>query len=413
MDLLKITKEMFSTKEAPPKPLNGTEEKQEKTNYQDYGFHQAYLLGGSLPGLRVCLAKIYYEYKERIKDDDKRQEELKRPIRIKLEEHRGDIARWENKVKQVREEKIPSLYQKIEYMREEKAHIRKNPQEITGDPTSKPSFYIGCFILFFLTVYLFIFYSSASYSTFFKEFSMNEIGIANSIFDAQAIQKSLRDGIAELLLILTIPFVFLGLGYLIHKFQELKGLFRFVKIGTLIMVTFCFDSILAYEITEKIYNINRENSFNSLPDFSIRLALADIKFWLIIFAGFVVYIIWGFVFDFVLGAFGKIDKVKVALKDKERQIEDSTKQVNELTVEIDKMNHHIDDSKTQIKKLNEALNSVIIPQEFEQIAFGFMSGWLAWMKANGKIHEELETAGAVVQEFVSVAIYNYPKIKTE
>lgn len=413
MGLLNISRGLFAVKDTPPAPATENKpepKKDEKINYQDYGLHQAYLLGGSPAGLKVCLQKVYFDFKEKVKLNVEQQEELKRPARIKLEEHKGNIEQWENKIRNTKEEIIPRLKQRIESLKEEKAHIRKNPKEIIGDATGKPSFFIGSIILLFLTVYLFIFYSSASYSAFFKQFSLNEIGVANSIFDAQAISKALNDGITELMLILTIPFVFLGLGYLIHKIQEEKGYKKFLKIGVLVIVTFIFDGILAYEITEKIYNIKKENDFGNIPDFSISLAVTSVNFWLIIFAGFIVYLIWGFVFDFVLDAFGKLDKVKLALEEKDRQIQEADKQVVELSAEVDKMNHDIDDSKTQIKKLNETLNSVIIPREFEQDAFSFMTGWLTWMKGNGKTHTELDGAESIVQEFVSVAIYNYPKI---
>jgi len=407
MGILKITKGLFAVNEPPPAPPVKKEE--EKISYQEYGHHQAYALGGSIPGLRVCLQKLYFNFKERTKNNHERQEELKKPIRITVEEHKGHIDRWENKIKKLREEDIPVIKQRIETLKEEKAHIRKNPQEVIGDLTGKPSFYIGAIILVFLTLYLFVFYSSASYSAFFKKFLPNEIGVANSIFDAQAISKALKDGLAELLLILTIPFVFLGLGYLIHKMQELKGFMKFVKIATLVLVTFIFDGILAYHITEAIYEVKRENNFNNLRDFSISMAMQSVNFWLIIFSGFIVYLIWGFVFDFVLEAFGKIDKVKVALNEKDRQIDESLKRLNELTLDIDNMSHQIDISKTQIKKLNETLISVIIEPEFEQDVFNFMAGWLAWMKGSGKNHTELESAESAVQEFVNVAIYNYPK----
>lgn len=410
MGLIKLTKELFAIKETPPPPIEAKEEKREKISYQEYGLHQASMLGGSVPGLRVCLQKVYFDFKDRIKDDHVKQEELKRPARVKLEEHRGNIEQWENKIIKIKEEGIPRLNQRIELHKSEIAHIRKNPQEIIGDQAGKPSFYIGSIILVFLTLYLFVFYSSASYSAFFKQFSLNEIGVANSIFDAQAISKAVNDGVMELILILTIPFVFLGLGYLIHKFQEEKGYKKYAKIAMLITVTFIFDGILAFEITEKIYNIKKDNSFNSMPDYSIPLALSAINFWLIIFAGFIVYLIWGFVFDFVLDAFNKIDKVKVAIKEKEQLIEDAEIQIAKLVEEVDKMSHEIDHAKTEIKKLNETLHSVIIPREFELEAYSFMAGWLAWMKGNGKPHTELETAESIVQEFVSVAIYNYPKI---
>lgn len=410
MSLLKITKGLFAVKDTPPAPPP-VQKAEEKITPQDYGHHQAYLLGGSVPGLRVCLQKVYFNFKERIKDDHEKQEEYKRPARIALEEQKENVARWENKIRQLREENIPATKQKIETLKEEQSHIRKNPQEIIGDVTGKASFYIGAIILLFLTLYLFSFYSSASYSAFFKEFSLNQIGVANSIFDAQALSKAVKDGVMELVLILTIPFVFLGLGYLIHKLQEEKGWKKFPKIATLVLVTFIFDAILAYEITEKIYNIKKENSFGDVPEYSVSMALHSINFWLIIFAGFIVYLIWGFVFDFVLEAFGKLDRVKVALKEKGKQIEDARKQVDEMHAEIDKMGHQIDYAKSKIKGLIETVNSVIIPREFEQEVFSFMSGWLAWMKGSGKTHEEQEAAGVIVQDFVQVAIYNYPLIK--
>jgi hypothetical protein len=409
MSLLTITKDLFAVKEkeTPPAPPVGVDE---KVSYQDYGFHQAYLLGGSMPGLRVCLQKLYFDFKERMKDDQEKQEELKRPIRVKLEEHKGDIDRWENKIRRIQEEDLPRSKQKIEVLKEEKSYIRKNPHEIIEDMAGKPSFYIGSIILSFLTIYLVVFYSSASYSAFFKEFSLSNIGVANAIFDAQALSKAINDGVMELVLILTIPFVFLGLGYLIHKMQEEKGYMKYMKIAAFILVTFIFDVILAYDISEKIYNIKQLSIFNNLPDYSIPLAVQSINFWLIIFAGFIVYLIWGFVFDFVLEAFGKLDKVKVTLNEKEQQIRDAIKCSNELNTDIEKMNHQIDDAKTQIKKLYETINSVIISREFEQVAFSFMSGWLAWLKGNGKPSAELIEAESIVQEFVSVAIYNYPKI---
>ncbi len=410
MSLLKITKGLFAVKDPEPALPAPVKEVEKKASFQDDGHHQAYLLGGSTAGLRVCLQKVYFNFKERIKEDTDKQEELKRPARIALEEQKGNIERWENRIRELREEHIPAIKRKIEVLKEEKSNIRKNPQEIIGDVTGKASFYIGTIILLFLTLYLFTFYSSASYSAFFKEFTLNQIGVANSIFDAQALSKAVKDGVMELVLILTIPFVFLGLGYLIHKLQESKGLMKFVKIATLVVVTFIFDAILAYEITEKIYNIKKENSFGDVPEYSIGTALSSINFWLIIFAGFIVYLIWGFVFDFVLEAFGKIDKVKVAIKEKDRQIEDANKQVEEYGLDIDKMRHQIDYAKTKVKTLNETINSVIIPREFEQEVYSFMAGWLAWMKGSGKQHEELEAAGEIVHEFVRVAIYNYPLI---
>jgi F0F1-type ATP synthase membrane subunit b/b' len=415
MDLSQIKKGLFSVKQPTEKKeeITPTETTgKEKITYTDYGFLQASRLGGTTPGLRTCLHKIYNDFKQEIKDDVAEQDKLKKPYKVKIEDYKGDNERLEKKIEKVKSDYLARAIKKIETLKEELSHIKKNPQEVTGDDAGKASFFIGGIILLFLTVYLFIFYSSASYSAFFKEFSLNEIGVANSIFDAQALSKAFKDGVTELALILTIPFVFLGLGYLIHKFQEQKDYKKYIKIAMLIFITFIFDSILAYEITEKIYNIKKENSFNDIPDYTVSMAFQSVNFWLIIFAGFIVYVIWGFVFDFVMESYAKMDKVKVAIQEKEKQIKDAEAEQKDLEVQLDKMTHTIDENNKEINKLNKILESSIIPREFEHDIFSFLTGWMAWMKQSGKAHNDLDEADKLTHEFVKVTLYSLETINT-
>lgn len=415
MDLSQIKKGLFSVKQPTEKkeevsPVETTGK--EKITYTDYGFLQASRLGGTSPGLRTCLHKIYNDFKQEIKDDVAEQDKLKKPYKVKIEDYKGDNERLEKKIEKVKTDYLARAIKKIETLKEELSHIKKNPQEVTGDDAGKASFFIGGIILLFLTVYLFIFYSSASFSAFFKEFSLNEIGVANSIFDAQALSKAFKDGVTELALILTIPFVFLGLGYLIHKFQEQKDYRKYIKIAMLIFITFIFDSILAYEITEKIYNIKKENSFNDIPDYTVSMAFQSVNFWLIIFAGFIVYVIWGFVFDFVMESYAKMDKVKVAIQEKEKQIKDAETEQKDFEVQVDKMTHTIDENNKEINKLNKILESSIIPREFEHDIFSFLTGWMAWMKQSGKAHNDLDEADKLTHEFVKVTLYSLETINT-
>ncbi|MEO7176641.1 MAG: hypothetical protein ABIV51_12040 [Saprospiraceae bacterium] len=420
MDLSKIRKGLFSLKAdvneeaavSVRSPTQFSNSEAEKLTYADYGFQQAGRLGGSVPGLRVCLQKIYFGFKQEIKDDSVKQEVLRKPVKVKIEEYKGDNDRLERKIEKVKSEYLPRGRQKLESLKVELSNIKKNPHEVTGDDAGKASFFIGGIILLFLTIYLFIFYSSASYSAFFKAFSLNEIGVANSIFDPKALSNAMRDGVTELTLILTIPFVFLGLGYLIHKFQQQKDFKKFFKIGMLILITFTFDCILAYEITEKIYNIKKENSFNEIPNYTVSMAFQAIDFWLIIFAGFVVYIIWGFVFDFVMESYAKMDKVKVAIQEKEKQIADAEIELKEFDEQIDKMIHVIDENCKEVNKLHKTLEGTIVPREFEHDIFSFLTGWMAWMKQSGKMHHELEEADKLTHEFVSATLYNFEPLNT-
>jgi hypothetical protein len=379
-----------------------------RNDYSKHGFVQASRLDGTPAGLTVCLQKIYHDFRQEIKDDAARQDELKQPFRLKIEERKGDIARLEKRVETIQTEEIPKIKEKIQNLREDISTIRKNPEEITGDKTNKVSFFIGVFILVFLTIYLFVFYSSASYSAFFKEFKGNETGIAASIFDPKAVENAFKDGITELTLILTIPFVFIAMGYLIHKFKESK---QYGRVLCMIFVTFIFDSILAYEITDKIYKLSQTNSFQSTPDYSIPLAIQSVNFWLIIFAGFLVYFVWGFIFDFTMEAHTKNDILGVAIREKEKEIKSSSTDLDTLNIQIENIMHGIGEHNTQINKLNKLLEGSIIPKDFQMQLFGFTQGWMSWMNQSGKEHQELEQAKEIVQQFVYATTNDFEEIE--
>ncbi|MDR1332390.1 MAG: hypothetical protein LBK07_09855, partial [Tannerella sp.] len=236
-------------------------------NYQQEGFREAGRHDGSVTSLRICLQKIYRTSIDRISRDVEEQEKRKRGLREKVEDRKGENVQLSSDSEEISSKKIPALREKIGRLKEELSYIRQNPHEIIGDEAGRAGFFIGCIILLFLTVYLFVFYSSATYSTFFKEFTLNEIGVASSIFDPDALTLAYEQGVTELILLLTIPFIFLGLGYLIHEFKK-----KYFRIALLILVTFIFDAILGYEITAKIYNITRENSFETLPEYTIPMA---------------------------------------------------------------------------------------------------------------------------------------------
>jgi hypothetical protein len=198
------------------------------------------------------------------------------------------------------------------------------------------------------------------------------------------------------------------MGYLMHKFQENK---QHVKFIGMIFITFLFDSILAYEITEKIYNLSKTNSFQNIPDYSISLAINRIEFWLIIFAGFLVYFVWGFIFDFTMEAYSKNDKIGVAIKEKEKQIKDLLAELGDLKSQSERMTHAVAEHNTEISKLNKSLEGSIISKDFQLHVFGFAQGWMSWMKQSGKKNEDLQEASEIVHDFVKITSCELEEIK--
>lgn len=291
-----------------------------------------------------------------------------------------------NNRKTAKQKELSFEESKIEKAKAELSAINKDPSIVLNEKGSPiASFIIGLVIILLLTIYLFVFYSSAAYSAFFKEFSHNGLGIATAIFDAQALGKAFNDGITEMILIITIPAVFLGLGYLIHRFNNenasTKGL-NYIKIGALILVTFAFDCILAYEITEKIYDIQKASSFlNDIPDFSIAIAMRNVKFWTIIFSGFVVYLIWGLVFNFVMKEYYKLDRVRVAKDDLEKKIKEYKTTCKDIKTSIVEIDSSISQNDGEIKRLESLKANGIVSKADVQLEINnFVTGWLSYME---------------------------------
>ncbi|HUW04667.1 MAG TPA: hypothetical protein VMW01_00260 [Williamwhitmania sp.] len=147
-----------------------------------------------------------------------------------------------------------------------------------------------------------------------------------------------------------------------------------------------------------------------MPDYTLNMAFHSINFWLIIFAGFIVYLIWGFVFSFVMEALGKMDKVKIAIEEKNKEIKDAELELKDFEVQIDKMTHTKAEFTKEMNKLKRIIENAIIPDEFEHDIFAFSTGWISFMKQGGKSKEEIEDANIVTHEFVKITLHSWEPI---
>lgn len=353
--------------------------------YEEWGFDTSRKQRGNEKAFSGswALVKEYYCKKEK-SDIEKQEQNLKN---AKTEVDKREIEKSQkNGIIQNIKEKIEHLKQKIDELKKDILRITEDPKSVQKDASSKVSLIIGIIILTGLTLYLFVFYSSAVYSAFFKEFTPDNNTIVQAILDGQAIPKSFELGLGAVLFVLGIPFAFLGLGYLIHKFQEGTGFAKYVKIGSIILVTFIFDVILAYEIVEKIYDIKRMGDITGrIPEFNLSIAFTNIQFWSIIFAGFIVYLIWGFVFDLTMEAYHKLDVVNRAIKAKESEIKLLDEDINKHQKEIEENQESIHKLELEIIPFQRIINGdtfVLNWSHFYQCINEFANGWTEWMTAN-------------------------------
>jgi hypothetical protein len=295
----------------------------------------------------------------------------------------------------------------IEKLKAEILDLPRNPEKynVKASKGASSKFWIGAILLIPITLYLLTFYISTSYSAFFKSFDA-KVTVIQSVLDAQALTKAWNEGLIEGAFVTLIPFVFLGLGFLIHMFSENKTWVNYVKLGILFVVTFIFDAILAYEIESKLYELNK--TFES-PPFDLKIAFTKNQFWGIIFAGFIVYIIWGLVFDFVMKEHREKDKIKNEQEIKQKNVLFLLEKINVLKKEIEEVLVNIGNTKEliiktrgRIEELQNIIDGVIIPtKDYKLYASEYVQGWVTF------IGEKIAVSKTEKQNMIDSCIETY------
>jgi hypothetical protein len=369
--------------------------------YYERGRDGAKKMNGYPEGLKSNLHMIYQEYKTFIQNNDDYQKKLKEKFHYQIENIKLEIEKKEKEIETIENGSITPLKTKINTIKDDIIDILKNPDSIQGNKEVRVKFYISGIILCFLTIFLFIFYSSASYSAFFKQFSINNIGVVSSIFDSKAVVNAISESFSEFLFIMTIPFAFIALGFLIHMFIQRKNNLKF---SVILLITFIFDIIIAYDISQKIYDIQKSISYggDKIPNYNFSLAITNISFWLIIFSGFVIYIIWGLLFNFFIELLNKLDKVKIAVNENEKKILDLQSEINIFETRKLTLENEIYEEK---KKLNnsEAIlsDSIIIPNDHIKVLLNeYYLGWTTWMINDEIPDEKLKESSDIWYSFI-------------
>lgn len=338
----------------------------------DSGYEESKKSNGNPHVLAEHLEHVYQGFREKCRKDEHYQRKLKEPYLVEQEKQKTELLK-RNTAKEIKENEVSQLRDRTARIDAEIADVKANPEKYIVDADKKPKakFYMGLIVLLPITIYLLVFYISASYSAFFKDFSTSKLSAA--IFDAQAFSSALNDGWLEAVFVSTIPFTFMGLGYLVHMFQHegRKGIFKIIG---LYIVTFVFDSILAYQIENKIYDFNR--TLDS-KDFNLSIAFTEVRFWGIIFAGFVVYIIWGLVFDFVMKEYENLDRINAFIKVKKDEKNTIEKSIRGIEEQVNQIRGEIAQITGKISELQSTIDSFLFTnRDYRLHHQSFLVGWL-------------------------------------
>ncbi|MCK5279220.1 MAG: hypothetical protein KAK04_11785, partial [Cyclobacteriaceae bacterium] len=242
----------------------------------------------------------------------------------------------------------------------------KDHEKLKAESFSQVKFSINLFILVMLSVYLFFFYVSAAYKALYVDFE----GIAESIAQGEGTGSimpgpyELTEAIRYNYMLFLVPFVFYAFGWAFHILLELKNKLKFIFLSMLIAVTFTVDFLLAL-----IIHGNTESAKELMGLATVHWAQSS-TFYIILFLGFLVYVIWSILLDSLLREWDK----------------------KHITSNIKKIIKHL---KNDIKILSAKLSDVssiknkiaIYREDISTVMYGnlkryidqFSSGWISYL----------------------------------
>jgi predicted nucleic acid-binding Zn-ribbon protein len=391
--------------ETPKEGLQVSPEERRET-YHETGRRDSTDNNGHPKSLSISLDAIYSKFQNEEKENTNRQNELKKTYIDQKEAKNSEIKGLEvatentNESIQHHDEEISVKNEKIKELRNEVKDIPQNPELYVADVKRGAStkFWIGVIVLAPLTFYLFTFYASVVYSAMEKVFTYTD----QRWYMPDAIAKASEDGAQALATVIFAPFIFIGLGYLIHMFYQKKNWMAYLKLTGIIGTTLIFDILLAFFIEKKLWELN---VVDEGAVYGFKEAVESQEFWLIIFLGFVAYLIWGFIFDFVMEEHKNRDKIKIEIRKRQSKIQDCREDIEMLENKIGESKQLILNFKAEIQaargrisELQSILDGIVIPtKEYKLYASEYVQGWVTY------IAEHISVSKAVNDKMINEA----------
>jgi ABC-type Na+ efflux pump permease subunit len=347
---------------------------------------------GNSSSLQIKLDELYSDYKNMQERNEEFQAQQRAEIQNRIDELNLSKRSKETELN-INNESIRRLDNESKAAITDIELAKSNPSKLNPPLIDKniltPLFYMGCFFLFVVGLFLIFFYA-------IQVASLSVPG-GDKLLDPEVIYAYLNQqhGVGKLPVFL-IPFIFLALGILIHifekqeeeKFEALlersqneneKTELRKQKenagipkaVVYILALSFIMDIILAYLVI-------RHNWSNShVGNITLVDAISDLQFWYIIILGFVTYIVWGLIFNWVMNTYEKSNKVKIFIKHKQELLTRNEERKNQII----KDNNVIELAVTDIdSKVNSERNRMQNPQfnfaNYHTWHSQYISGWI-------------------------------------
>lgn len=371
--------------------------------YNHWGKRICAMVDGSSLTLKAYLQKIYIDIYQKQAGDVNLQKEEHQKIQTQIVQKRNDIAYLDKQLNDSKQRE-QDMKNEISKLDNDESELKSKVYEVNKE--AKIKLILGLVILLPLTLYLFLFYSSTFYSAFFKDFGANA-NVLNSMFDAEALKKALEASVTELAFVLCAPIIFMGLGFCLHFFAIQKSWKKYVKMGAILLITFVFDAILAYMIGKHLHEMEVIIGTAALDSkYGFSEAISDINTWAVIFCGFIVYIIWGVVFDMTISAYNQLD----LNREKRKQIDAKKKKLKaDIASEQqdqNKLNNQIKNEKNDITQLEGELKKTIIINKstIHLEMTNFFTGWTTQMNVLEMSQADQNEVGDIFEKTVKTLL---------
>jgi hypothetical protein len=340
----------------------------EYVNLQDFGYEKSGHVKGD--------PDIYISYLNRILNGDLVDEKFSGLNEDDKPEKRGKLKELESKLEETSQQndkinaEIKEKQDKIDVRREELLDIRKkyedDPEAMKREAFSPFKFIISTFILIMLTGYLFFFYVSAAYRALYTDFEAIASRIAAGLGTGSIMPQpaELADALQYNFLLFLVPFVFYAFGWAFHVLLELKHKYKYVFLGALIGVTFFVDFLLAMLIH------NNLDHAKELMGLATRSWAADPAFYMILFLGFMVYILWSILLDSVIREWAK-RMITVNLKKIVKHLRNDIKELKAKLIPEEPI-------RFDIANLREDIATVILGN-LKSYIDQFTTGWISYL----------------------------------
>lgn len=374
----------------------------DNNNYYIQGFRDAGKVGGSIAAFNISLDNFYSSLllnkdskKENVDRVNAEIEISKEKIINKIEVHKKEIERLNERELPVAEDTLRTAVENLN-------EFKKDPSKFVRYEKDNLFYWFYGTLSLFLAIFLYFFYTSVVYSAVFRDITITKFTIYDSIFYPKAIEEAYLKGFSAFMIVIFAPFIFLSLGLLIeHKKTQKNTLFKYAWV-ILAAFTFIVDAILAYHISERIYNSKAINTYGNIKPFTIIDAVTDLNFWIIIALGFCVYLVFGKIFSLFNEQRMNKNKFEQVEKNLIEEAAIAEKNVNDIKAKINELETEIYQLEIQTTEIHKEYDKVFYsPFELRKILSEYALGWINFLNNGNYGEDEIRKINITLNDFYS------------